>query len=189
MGDSIVKWAGEGSFQLQGGGETVWLGWSGLRLKGFSDRVRQELYHNPRPTTLIIHVGTNDIFRTKCKVARKRIRDNLQDIRNMLPQTRIIWSEILPRLFYYRERRAGAGNSVRDKLNTHAQKVCMEVIHGKIIWHGDLFPAFCHEYYRYDGVHLEGQGNFRLIQNFENALLYFNAFPSAFEFPPKFHGW
>ncbi len=129
---------------------------------------------NPRPTTIFVHVGTNNIFGDPLREVRKCIRKTLVAIRNILPQVRIIWSEIIPRLFYYGEKSGGAGERSRIKLNRHARKVCLEDVQGYVIRNADLFPRWAYEYYRYDGVHLSVQGNFRFRQNLENGLLYLN---------------
>jgi lysophospholipase L1-like esterase len=183
MGDSIVRWAGQDCYQLQGGGVTVWHGVSGARMAGFSNRVFNTLDRNPRPSTIIIHIGTNDIFSSPLGYIRKRIRENITDLRNMLPDARLIWSSILPRLFYYGETSQGAGERVRIKLNLFAQKLCRELVGMHIIKHDSSFPAFNHALYRHDGIHLSEQGNIRFQRNMENALVFFNLNPDDLEFP------
>ena len=181
-----MKWAGTGEFQLQGGGFTQWFGVGGLTWDGFNEHIRDCLRQYPCPTTLIIHLGTNDIFGAPLGDVRKRIRDQLHETRNILPFTRIIWSDILPRLFYHGELRAGAGERDRSKLNKCGRKACLEAIQGHVIKYKDLFPRFHHHLYRWDGIHLSKQGNLVFRQHLENSLLYFNEFPSAFQFPPAY---
>ena len=187
FGDSIVYWAGQGNFQLQGSGYTEWFGKSGLHLEEACEKLQWELYGRPRPSTLIIHVGTNNIFYTSLSRARKLIEDTLDEIRKMLPHTRLIWSEILPRLYYHGERRPGAGKDFRDKMNDRAQKMCLLDIQGHVIRNTDLFPPFSYDFYRYDGLHLSKIGYIRFRQNLENGLTYFNDCPNAFQFPPPAH--
>ena len=188
MGDSIIKWAGQGQYQLQGGGETVWQGVGGARLVDVKTRVQHHLRRNPRPTTLILHLGTNDIFAEPWGTVRRRMNEILHDLRNMLPGVRIIWSDVLPRLFYYGESSRGAGNRFRVKLNRYAHHVCLQLHDMHVIRHDELFPAYSYGLFRRDGLHLSERGIGTFIQNLENGLLFFNQFPNTFMFPPDFQG-
>ena len=152
-----------------------------------SYRVRRLLNRNPGPAILILHCGTNDILNMKSKDLRKVIRENLRDLRRLLPDTKIIWSEILPRLFYYGEREMGAGLRTTTKINRHAKQICFEIGNAHVIRHQELFPPSAYQFFRYDGVHLSVVGNIRFRQNLENALQYFSSFPYYLTFPPEAH--
>jgi hypothetical protein len=51
---------------------------------------------NP-PGYIVLHVGGNDLGYVKVGFLRNRIKNIIRKIRILLPNTRIIWSEILPR--------------------------------------------------------------------------------------------
>ena len=95
VGDSIVKGAGFHHCQLKGSGTTYWLGERGALLVRIPNLVKSSFSFYPFPTTLIVHAGTNDRFSVPLFDVRQRIIDTLTTLRNMLPQTRIIWSDVL----------------------------------------------------------------------------------------------
>ncbi len=139
IGDSIVKRAGEVSTHLNGGGETLWLGLSGAKCTGLRHRISKRMYRNRFPTTIILHVGTNDIFHDTRKAIVKRVEQNLKDVRAILPFTRIIWSDVIVRLAYAEEKKKGAGKDTARAMNKRAHKVCREMItDAKVIVHSEI---------------------------------------------------
>ncbi len=116
IGDSIIRWAGVTNLQLNGADETVWHGRGGARLETLYSRLHRLVQRTPQPTMLIIHLGTNDIFAEPLGVIRRRLLEGLTAVRNLLPETCIVWSDILPRLFYYGEQSRWAGNRVRYRV-------------------------------------------------------------------------
>ena len=112
MGDSLVFWAGKCKPRnLQGCGDLQWYGYSGGTIQGngrqvdFLTRVREKLSRNPAPNTLVVHIGGNDIFAENS--TKKELCENIESLiiqlRQLLPNCRIVWSNILPRLFWYGE--------------------------------------------------------------------------------------
>ncbi len=189
FGDSIVKYAGERNSQLHGGGEVAWKGLSGARLVGVGSRLRRYLNRNPFPTTIIVHLGSNDVFALgqNLGVTRSRMAETLMTIRNILPDTRIIWSDILLRQIYKREQRPGAGKRCTRNLNKYARKLCKDMEGAHVVKHSHLIQSQDPQpdiYYR-DGIHLGDFGNLMFRQNLSNALVFFNAHPEAFHFPPR----
>ena len=96
MGDSFITHAGKFQEQLRGGGTVSWKGLGGARIAGLGNKLHFHLRRFPYPTTLIIHLGCNDIFKSHLGDIRSRIKLDLKTIRNILPNTRIIWSDVLP---------------------------------------------------------------------------------------------
>lgn len=103
IGDSIVSWAGQNNAQLDGAGITSWKGRRrrGARMAETTIRLRNYLRNQPYPTTLFVHVGTNDLFSVPIHALRRVLLETMISIRTLLPGTRIIWYDILHRLFYY----------------------------------------------------------------------------------------
>lgn len=123
-----------------------WLG--GARLGGVINRVANVLSKEPYPTTIIVHIGTNDVFtdfHTRNKVG---ISELLFGLRNLLPTTRIIWSDILLRLFYYGETIKGAGKRTVIALNKHARKSC-KVTGSYALSHYPSISVHDHALYRF----------------------------------------
>ncbi|XP_072019269.1 uncharacterized protein [Amphiura filiformis] len=153
IGDSLVVWAGEGNTQLSGGGEVMWKGLSGGRMAAVDSRLYRLLRSRTRPTTVIIHLGTNDIFTSPLKDLKNRIEENLKSIRKMLPDTRIIWSDIITRLFYYGEKSKGSGIKCKNQANKFAHKIIKGLTNAHYVCHGIGSPhASCLQ----DMIHLEG---------------------------------
>ena len=99
VGDSFVRRAGKGSPQLQGCGRVTWLGLGGDRVVALLDRLRGLLRIGPSSHTIMLHVGSNDIFAASKKVLCEVVELLLKSLRQVLPGCRLIWSHILPRPF------------------------------------------------------------------------------------------
>ena len=130
LGDSIVARAGSEQQQIQGGGRTYWSGVSGARCAGLMNRISRLLQRRAFPTTLILHVGSNDILKSSNREIRSRVLENIRGLRALLPNTRIIWSDILVRLAYCDERVPGAGRRAMRNINKYAHVVCRSLVSG-----------------------------------------------------------
>ena len=53
------------------------------------------------PAIIIFHIGTNDLIKVDEFCMRQRILVSLQDCIRQFPSTKIVWSDILPRVFYF----------------------------------------------------------------------------------------
>ena len=123
VGDSIVnRAAGQSNPQLNGDGVVLWKGLPGAKCAGVVNRLIRLLQKNPFPTTIILHLGTNNIFKGSQKEILKRLRENLLGIRKLLPNIRLIWSDVLVRVGYSEEQNAGAGKKVMRHINKAAHK-------------------------------------------------------------------
>ena len=91
-------------------------------------------------------------------MVRNRIAENLAGIREMLPNTRIIWSDILPGLYYYGEMNPGAGRRSAHNFNAEGHRVVRRLGNGCVISHGGLFSAATSNLFRIDGLHLSAEG-------------------------------
>ena len=184
IGDSIIKGAGFKQKQLRGGGRVFWDGISGARIAGVATWLRD--IRRPFPTTIIIHLGTNDIFSTPLLEVRERIELTLSGVRNFFPLTRIIWSLIIPRNYFHHQKRRGAGAGCARTINNHAIRICRSSMpNTHVIGYGKILPVRFSHLFRYDGLHLSKEGDFVFKQHLEQALLFFNAYPEEFEFPKK----
>ena len=90
-----------------------------------------------------------------------------------MPHTRILWSAILPRIFYYGKRASGSTSQealegVRLSLNRYARRQTKHVGNASVIQH-DIDRAN-HNLLVRDGIHLSDQGSDILIGNFEDAV-------------------
>ncbi len=192
VGDSIVANAGKNDDQLRGGGRTVWLGLSGARSAGLTGRLSRKLYRIRAPTTIIVHLGTNDILKISTKEICEKVLNNLTGIRNLLPHTRIIWSDIMIKLAYSDEDTPGGGLSSTRNVNKVAHRICRKQVKTNVhvITHSDMFNGRKRRIngrsiYKWDGTHPSldfGSELFR--ERLSQALIFFNENPGSFSFPP-----
>lgn len=186
LGDSIAYWAGTTNQQLRGGGEVLWLGRRGANLSRIMGIIRRNLRRQPFPTTIIIHVGTNDIFDSSTLQLRARIPELVRSVRHILPRTRIIWSDVLDRLFYYGEAQPGAGRRVGNFINSQAHRAIYELgRNAHFISYRGTLDASTPAFYRRDGVHLNDAGNIMFRMVLAEGLVFFNTHPGSTEFPPQ----
>ena len=167
-----------------------WLGLGGSRIDSVIERLQVLLSRQSCPHVIIIHIGTNDILQAKRPKIERYVGEIFNFIRNRLPSCQIIWSGILPRLFWEGERNPGAGEKVRKQVNVHALKVCKEVIgDNRVIFHDQLqITGRDRSLYREkDGVHLEKKGLEVFRRNLRQALQFFRVHSKgeAPAYPPK----
>ena len=183
VGDSIVFRASTGAPHGPFG-TLSWRGIRGAKISSLVPSIRSLLKHEPAPSIIIVHVGTNDIFTTPVKEIRGRIEEGLCNIRQLLPNTIIIWSDILLRLFYYGESRSGVGKKNVYALNRHAHRLCRRLGRAHAIVHShNINPSQVSMYWR-DGLHLSSLGNKAFCENLCSALAFFESNPEALLFPP-----
>ena len=173
------------NLQIKGGGSVSWLGSGGARLGGMRDLLVSSLRRRRAPTTVILHFGTNDLLEISSYDICELVTESLSSIRRLFPNTRIIWSDILPRSYYHKEDNVGAGYMV--KVNRHAHTVCMNLKNVCFVKHGHNFhpgdPSF-KSLYIWDGTHLSPEGKRLLVQDWTDGLCFLNENPSEVGFPP-----
>ena len=191
LGDSIVNRAGQNNTQLHGGGDVDWFGQPGGKCIGLVNRVLFLMRKRPFPTTLIIHVGTNDILSSPTWDIRQRVFDNLTGLREILPNTRIIWSDIILRLGYAEEVNRGAGKKCMRNINKYAHMIIKKEMGGNahIVVHSGNFTSNRRNengrpIYQYDCVHPSPFGLLVFKQTLSNALVHFNNRPQSVVYPP-----
>ena len=184
MGDSIVFRAGKGA-PPGPSGPLTWLGVRGARLSALIPSIRSHLKHMPAPGTIIIHVGTNDLFSTPLKDIRRGIEEGLHTIRHLLPSVRVIWSDILLRLFYYGEAHPGVGQKSVYALNRYAHRLCRRLQGCHAISHTHIINPGQYTVYWRDGLHLSALGNKNFCENLYQGLAFFEGNVEAPLFPPS----
>ena len=112
---------------------------------------------SPDPTVLLIHIGTNDLIATDEFCMQQLILLLLNSCTVRFPKMVLIWSAILPRVFYFGARSQASLERKRKSLNRWAQKQCTKL--GAHYLHHPQFVWTDTSLYRYDGVHLSVRGN------------------------------
>lgn len=160
--------------------------WFGLRGAGLGDimkLVNSKLSKHSHPSTIILHIGTNDIFHLNTYNLRRQVFALLQGLRAILPSTRLIWSDVFARLFYYGEHRPGGGRRITNFINAQAHKFVKQMDNAGFICHTEVLPPTRQSLYRHDGMHLSPSGLIIFRMNLSEALVFFNSHAGA-AFPP-----
>lgn len=109
MGSSIPYWAGE--YASQHGGRNLglqatvqWRARRGMKWHDLDPFVLHLLKSFPPPDILVIHLGSNDLVSEELnsKILGQEIQCTFLRYHALMPQTILVWSNILPRLFLAR---------------------------------------------------------------------------------------
>ena len=163
IGDSLVRWA---SGQLTADIRVIWQGKSGAHLDDIFPLLAAR--QGPDPSVLLIHVGTNDLISMDEFCMRQRILLLLNSCTVRFPDTVLIWSAMLPRVFYFGARSQSSLERKRKALNRWARKQCSKLgahylPHPQFVWTETAL-------YRYDGVHLSPRGNAIFRDNLSQGI-------------------
>lgn len=74
-----------------------WQGKGGMILNDMYEKIKTLLKVNDKPQYLILHCAANDIGKTKLKELIENVKTTLGKIQLLLPDTKIIRSQLLPR--------------------------------------------------------------------------------------------
>ena len=82
------------------------------------------------------------MFKSGTWEINKRVRENLEGIRRLLPNTRMIWSDIIIRLEYGEERIARAGKGNMRNMNKRAHSFLRKLDGvNKVVIHSGIFQS------------------------------------------------
>ena len=177
MGDSLIHWVAvharcSGELDLGLSASVTWRGRRGLRLGQLVDHVRQVL--SPLPelclSHILVHVGTNDVGRGRKRELMLLLNSTLSGLHDLLPNARLIWSNILPRREYYpySDDDQPRIDRTRLALNKCARSICRRM-GGYSVEH----PEIRHEHaalFRRDGIHLSPDGNELFLRSLSSGL-------------------
>lgn len=143
--------------------------WHGKRGAGLCDLdALLESISGPTPSIIIVHIGTNDLVNVDEFSIRQRIVLSMKKCSMFFPHTTLIWSDILPRLFYFGARSQLSLERKRRALNRWARSQGRRL--GVSILHHPQFKWSETALYRFDGVHLSPSGNRVFLGNFRDAI-------------------
>ena len=95
-----------------------WQGYGGMTTCDVMSKVRNLKRVENLPGYIVLHVGGNGLGYVKVGFLCNRIKNIIRKFRALLPNTRIIWSEILPRnQWRYSKNHAGM-NRARKRINS-----------------------------------------------------------------------
>lgn len=152
-------------------GQLWWQGYGGLGLTRLRDKLVTLVKVGDSPNLILLHCAGNDIGKLPCKKLRVYIRDVFVLIQQLLPEARILWSEVLPRTVWRYSTDNCAMERARKRLNSFAGKLAIGMGGGYI-----RHPRLCREWLNLseDGVHPSDVGNSIYLQQLRKGIVEFN---------------
>ncbi|XP_065929707.1 uncharacterized protein [Magallana gigas] len=180
IGSSIIHWAqkyAETTNQLNLGLNHFTINWNGRRgmvWEYLYTTVSSMLIANKQPTILIIHCGGNNIGdpQNTLKGIQKFMKLTLSQIADLLPNTLIVWSHILPRSNWRQSLSTIEGENSRRRINSAIATFVLKKLNGASIKYTDI-QITQKKLFRLDGVHLSDLGNNIYINSLKNAIVQF----------------
>lgn len=137
--------------------DIFWQGKGGMRWHEMVRKVKQLLTIADSPTILIVHCGGNDMGLISPKTLREKIVRDLRVIQGLLPFTKIIWSQILPRALWKIDNSMDI-NRARLRVNSYVAKIVVNNLNGGYIKYPDISIDRT-ELFQSDNVHLSEIGS------------------------------
>lgn len=129
-----------------------WQGSGGMVWDKLVPRIKYLLSFEDSPSILVLHCGGNSIGKVPLLDLRNQIGSSLWEIQSLLPSTRLVWSQILPRSSWRYSSNNMALNFAARRLNNFAAWLCIQlggayVKYPELAWDEEgLFPGmvfFC----------------------------------------------
>lgn len=126
----------------------------------------------PAPRFMVIHLGSNDLVTPGLtgKKLVEEIKCSFLRYNALIPQTTLVWSSILPRLYWHGVpgKLGGKINKKRVKVNKRILKFVLD-LGGLVINHHNISARnVC--LFRFDGTHLSDMGNDIFLNNIRAAF-------------------
>jgi lysophospholipase L1-like esterase len=177
MGSSIIYWASRSAIKRPGGKNlnlqlnnlTIsWFGTRGMKWEAFDPQFENQLKHYPPPDYLVVHLGSNDLGIVSAIELFDSIKCSLLRCKVLAPNLTIIWSDILPRLYWHNAKDASKIEAVRKNLNRKVKQFLKQE-GGLVIRYPSI--TFAHkDLFRYDGTHLNDLGNSVFLNSLQGGL-------------------
>ncbi|KAJ8320014.1 hypothetical protein KUTeg_001601 [Tegillarca granosa] len=155
--DSIIYWAHRSALRLLN--RHLRLEQQGVHINWMGKRVQR---------ILILHVGGNDLIDYTTSMLCAKIEYDISILAQWLPNTIIIWSDILPRLYWRGSLNIKAIEKKRKRVNRSGRRSAF-LVGGRVIHHQDI-TYVCPSLFRADKVHLTDVGNALFLNNLQNEL-------------------
>jgi hypothetical protein len=136
------------------------------------------------PNYLMLHLGSNDLAKTEItsKKLVEEIKCSLLRYNALLSNTTLVWSSILPRLYWHGVpvelgKKINKKTKNRTNVNRRIRSFILD-LGGAVISHDNITPSDI-SLFRYDGTHLSREGNSIYLQSafhmFLNGEKHFSA--------------
>ncbi|VDI69222.1 Hypothetical predicted protein [Mytilus galloprovincialis] len=104
-----------------------WQGKGGMKWGELVPRIKFLLQIDSPPKILVIHCGGNSIGAISLFDLRETLRSDIMKLHEMLPQTKIVWSQFLPRFKWRYGKNQQAMNIAATRINNFAAWLCMQL--------------------------------------------------------------
>lgn len=134
-----------------------WQGKGGMVWSELYKKIKALLKVNDSPHYLILHCGGNDIGNISLRILIQIFKRTLEKIQLLLPNTKIIWSQLLPRRNWRYSENIDAMNKTVKRLNSSIAAAVVQNGGGYI-----KYPDINSKdalLFESDGVHLSQTGN------------------------------
>ena len=121
--------------------------------KHLSAKVEENLKRLPPPFMLFIQLGSNDLGTIKSADLIEDMKRDLLRMRLLLPEVRIIWSDILMRRYWHAADNGTAMELARKRVNLAIKNYLKDDNCSAVINHPNI-RAREKSLYRFDGTHL-----------------------------------
>ena len=120
------------------------------------------------PDVIVLHVAGNDLGAYETGDLRYFLRAQLRYIKRNYPNTKLIWSQILPRTNWRHSKNNEAMEKARKRLNSYVATRTIGT-GGAYIKYRNIYLANT-ELWSADGIHLSNVGNERFLNSLQHAL-------------------
>lgn len=155
---------------------------SGMRLCNVLDSVRYMSRHYPQPQFIILHCGGNDIGSVPSVVITWEAKVIMEDIQKNFKDTKIVWSHVLPRLFWRNVYPTYYAEKMRKRINSCLASYVRK-LGGCHVYYPDIRSDS--RFFRADGVHLSTLGIDIMLNTLSGALYTFLQNTAASVYPKK----
>lgn len=182
MGSSIIKHAFLAAMLRTGGinlglerlGIKIWWqGYAGLKFTDLKKKVMYLTRLEEAPDFLVIHCGGNDLGDWSLAELIEYMSQSITSLAELLPKTKLVWSQILPRKSYRYSSDLEAMERNRKRFNRAMQQhVKYRTWGGAYIKHPDIIRNI-NQFLGNDNVHLNPLGNNKFLSDIQGGLEYF----------------
>ncbi|VDI19047.1 Hypothetical predicted protein [Mytilus galloprovincialis] len=137
-----------------------WQGYGVMGLKDLESTIK-------KPKYLVLHIAGNDLGKTKIGFLRNEIKATLEKVQSYLPNSSIVWSQILPRTNWRHSNSHDSMMACRIRINSAIASFVLKN-GGHYIKYPDILPNST--FLKEDGVHLTDLGNDIFLNNLQGAL-------------------
>lgn len=179
VGSSIIKRAYYNSLNRPGGSQLCldrrgfsiyWRGQGGMSLDNVVYHVEELQKMQGIPDVLLIHCGGNDIGQGGSLLEIcELVKGTLKFIKQLLPHTLLVWSQILPRYNWRSEFDSVDNNRARLRINRAAAHTTLKDLGGCYLTYPEI-SLNTPEMFLGDGVHLSDLGNNVFLNYIQGAI-------------------